>query len=106
MHTSRQDTYQIKDFCSLFKADYEKRFQNNKLAFRLIVSDYSWAAIHALIQTFNTESVVNYSDRVFNYCINNLDFNLSELSWYISCAAHTMHRYSRGVKKIFKDKDD
>jgi hypothetical protein len=105
MHTSRQDTYQIKDFCSLFKADYEKRFQNNKLAFRLIVSDYSWAAIHALIQTFNTESVVNYSDRVFNYCINNLDFNLSELSWYISCAAHTMHRYSRGVNKIFKDKE-
>ena len=52
--------------------------------------------MHAAIQGFNLESILEYSDRVYEYCIKNLDFTNTSKSWLISCVSHAMHRFSRG----------
>ena len=104
MHTSRHDTYQIKDFIHLFKSDFEKGLKK-QLNFRLVCSDYSFAEMHAIIQALNIETINDYCDRVYIYCVKNLDFNKSEKSWLISCVSHTMHRFSKGINNLFtKDK--
>jgi hypothetical protein len=104
MHTSRHDTYQIKDFISLFKSDFEKD-SKKRLNFRLVCSDYSFTEMHAVVQALNTESINDYCERVYNYCIHKRDLKRIEKSWLISCVSHTMHRFSRGVSNLFtKDK--
>ncbi len=58
--------------------------------------------MHACIQAFNIESIDVYSDRVYEYCKNEeMEFNDTYKSWLISCASHTMHRFSKGNEKLF-----
>ena len=100
MHTSRHDTYQIKDFLNLYKCDAEQK-STKPLQFRLVCTDYSFAEMHAIIQSFNIETINDYSDRVYKYCTENINFNDTLKSWIISCVSHTMHRFSKGVNKLF-----
>ncbi len=105
LHSTRQDTYAIRDLIQLYKDEYEAKYKGDFVA-RLIVSDYSWASMHAIIQAFNIERIIDYADRVYDYEQNKKNYSdLKDKSWYISCCAHTMHRFVNMTKKFFKNKN-
>ena len=62
MHTSRQDVYSIRDMLQMYRSDFEERYRGSSLAFRVVVSDYSWATIHAIFQ-----GKMNFGKMIKNY---------------------------------------
>ena len=72
----------------------------------VIVTDYSWALMHSVVQAFNLESIEEYATRVFKLSKGETTVESREKSWLASCAAHTMHRFSRSVGKIMTNRED
>ena len=65
--------------------------------------DLSWATIHASLEMFNMETIDDYSKRIFEYASRkNDDFSISFLA---SCCSHTMHRFTKGIKRNVKFDD-
>ena len=97
--TSRHDTSRIGEMFYLLKCSYRKKF-GTALKFRIIGMDLSWATIHAALEIFNLESIDDYSKRIFDYASRTSnDFSKSFLA---SCCSHTMHRFTRGLKRQVK----
>ena len=65
MVTSRHDTYSISEMFNLFIYNYNKMFPSDLLIFRLLISDFSWATMHAALCSFNSEDMTAYAMRVF-----------------------------------------
>ena len=100
--TSKQDTCRISEMFLLYKHNYRKLF-DTALVFRLIVLDLSWASIHAILEVLNLETVEQYAYRIFNYASKSNDEELSKQKSYLSsCVSHTMHRFTRGLKRQVK----
>ena len=97
--TSRHDTTRIAEIFDLFKSNYEKK-TGNTLIFRIIGMDLSWATIYAALKVFNLETINDYSKRIFDYASNTTNDNLK--SFLASCCSHTMHRFTRNLKKQVK----
>ena len=99
--TSRHDTCRIGEMFHLLKHNYRKLFDTT-LSFRLIVLDLSWASIHAALEVLNMENVEEYSQRLFNYASLKANDSSRVKSFLSSCVSHTMHRFTRGLKKHVK----
>ncbi|CAF0789424.1 unnamed protein product, partial [Brachionus calyciflorus] len=77
---------------------------NKPLVFRIIVSDYSFANIHACLRAYNDENINEYALRVFRLAQGYLEvWPTDNKSWLVSCASHTMKRYVDGLKSLVKD---
>jgi hypothetical protein len=78
-------------------------YTNQVLAFRLFVVDHSWALVWAVLLALNNMSVVQYAKVVFE-AAKNPSVLSRQITWLISCAAHTMHRMTATLKEA--DIDD
>ena len=106
MSTSRHDTTRISEMFFLMKSNYKKKY-GTFLKFRIIGMDLSWATIHAALEIFNMETVDGYAKRIYAYSKSTSlsdEFSKSILS---SCCSHTMHRFTRGMKRhvVFLNKE-
>ncbi len=63
--SSRHDTHMIGEMFSLLCHNYQTINNNRNLKFRLIVSDFSWATIHAALKQMNTEDINQYMHKIF-----------------------------------------
>ncbi len=99
--TSRQDTCRIGEMFHLLKYNYKKVFDTS-LNFRFIVSDLSWATIHAALEIMNLETVEEYAVRIFKYASDNNMDQARFLSFLSSCVSHTMNRFTKGLKRHVK----
>ena len=83
------------------KEYYESKYQK-KLVYRLVCTDYSWASIHAIIETLNGENGISYASKVFHLSrlkdLNEVDTFLKNRSWLVSYASHTMKRFVNSIK--------
>lgn len=97
--TSRQDAYSIGDMLRLFKFNYLSIYPNAGRIFQMVIVDLSWATIHATLEVLNLETVNNYSSRIYKFAkgeVSEADKNLTRIG---SCASHTMHRFTKQLKK-------
>jgi hypothetical protein len=69
MVSSTHDVYSISKFTAKFKFEYERLYKKD-LVFKLVVMDYSFAMLHAVLQTLNHETVEEYANRVFKFSSN------------------------------------
>lgn len=67
--------------------------------------DYCFATIHAVLNALNNEDIYGYAERVFKLASGKAGIT-HDRSWLSSCAAHTMHRFTKGVKKHFSQLDE
>ena len=107
MVTSRHDTYSISEMFNLFIYNYNKMFPSDLLIFRLLISDFSWATMHAALCSFNSEDMTAYAMRVFLLSKHESGSDHPTKLWLVSCTAHTMNRFCKSItKKItFEDKE-
>ena len=103
--TSRHDSFSIGYFFNVLKNAYFKAYNKEKLYFRLVVVDYCFATIHAVLNSLNNEDIYDYAERVFKLASGKTGMT-HEKSWLSSCAAHTMHRFTKGLKKHFSKLDE
>ena len=103
--TSRHDTTRISEMFSLLKSNYKKKY-GTTLKFRIIGMDLSWATIHAALETLNLETVDEYARRIYDFSTSLSDEESSK-SFLSSCCSHTMHRFTRALKRqiIFLEKE-
>ena len=99
MATSRHDTYSISEMFNLFIYNYKKIFPSDGLIFRLLISDFSWATMHAALSSFNMEDMTTYSTRVFKLSKHEVSHDHPSKLWLVSCTAHTMHRFCKALNK-------
>ena len=83
MASTEHDTYRIGDFFRLLKRDYEILYKKHTLYFRLLITDYSWAFIHGIIQGLNTESIEEYMARVYNLSLGLINIDDSKNLGYV-----------------------
>ena len=98
MASTEHDTYRIGDFFRLLKRDHEILYKKDQLYFRLIITDYSWAFIHRIIQGLNIESIEQYMARFYDLSLGLIKTDDSKKSWLCSCVAHTMNLFAYSVK--------
>ena len=103
MVTSRQDSYRITDFFNYFKTNYESRYKNNHLNFRLICTDFSYALMYGILNSIMNETLIKYSHRVYKLSKDEI-FIEDGFSWLYSCTSHTMKRFSNSLKKLTTEK--
>jgi hypothetical protein len=94
--TSRQDTTRIGEMFYLLKCYFKKVF-DSALSFKYVVSDLSWATIHACLEILNLETTEDYGRRIFNFA--NKVSNQGGMCFLSSCVSHTTHRFTRGLKR-------
>ena len=100
--TSRQDTFSILSMLNLFKFNCNLLTSQQKL-FQLVMCDMSWATVHASLEAFTQEGIIEYSKRVFNYSsITDAKELVSQKTFVGSCASHTMKRFVNALKKDIK----
>ena len=63
MATSRHDTFSISEMFNVFVYNYKKLFPSDLLIFRLLISDFSWATMHAALTSFNKEDMTAYAKK-------------------------------------------
>ena len=81
---SRHDTFSVSEMCRLSKFNYTKIIPNKKLSFRLIVLDYSFACIHATLDAFNSDSIIDYMKKVYDISIKkNLFVSMNVAGWNV-----------------------
>jgi hypothetical protein len=100
--SSEHDTLSICAFLRHLKGNYEKYFKE-KLKFRLVVIDYSWASIHAFVEVFNRQEIIEYAHHIYKLATGG-EIN-ENFSYLLSCASHTMKRFSRSIQKLTTTKD-
>lgn len=106
MVTSRHTTFSTGNFLRFIKHDYETKYPNETLYFRMIVSDYSWATMHAIVEALNIENMEIYAKKVYNASRRKDALEEFKTSWIVSCTAHTMHRFVRAIKTSLKNPDN
>ena len=104
MSSSRHDVYAISRLFESLKFAYETVYSSELLYFRLIVCDYSWATIHAILKSFNLENVEQYAHRVYKLCLGEITFERYDKSWLASCTSHTMHRFVNSLDDVVIDR--
>ena len=87
-----------------FKYDYINLFPSDSASiFNLMISDFSWAMIHAVLEVFNLERVNEFSQRVFNLASNKTTTGINADKLFVgSCCSHTMNRFCKQVKQKIK----
>jgi hypothetical protein len=77
MVTSRHSTQQIEEMLHSFQTDYYSMTAITKGIFKIVVSDMSWATVHAILFILNKMNVYEYSHLVF------------DLGWYLLLLSFT-----------------
>lgn len=95
--TSCHDVKQLSKFFLEYRYTYEQVY-NEKLNFRLIITDLTWTIIHSLLREFNDMDVIQYSNMVLKVAKGEA-LNTS-ISWLLSSASHTMKRFSYSLKSL------
>jgi hypothetical protein len=105
--SSSHNTVAIEEMFDKFIFDYKCVYPNEKLIFRLFISDFSWAIMHAALRAFNGEDMESYSTRVFELAQEKSSIDHPTKLWLSSCTSHTMGRFTRSLKKkvTFVDKE-
>jgi hypothetical protein len=99
--TSRHDTDRISEIHLLLKNNYRRKF--GSLYFRLIGMDLSWATIHPTLEVLYMETINDYSNRIYKISKKEIDIdNKSSKSYLASSCSHTMHRFTRALKRQVK----
>ena len=105
--TGDQSTASIENFLLFLSHAFYSRFEEN-LRFRIIVLDFCWATMQAVVHQFNRESVESYAHAVLEFSRAPQE-HLLELSkkrtFISSCAAHIMHRLARSIKPLTSNSD-
>jgi hypothetical protein len=110
MLSSVQSTYAITKFLAFIRNSYNEKYKE-PLWFRYMVSDYSWATMHAIITTFYGDKASKYARAIYRLGSSvTTEFEaakqqLTTCTLIVSCASHTMKRLSNSVKAITSDKD-
>ena len=103
--TSRHDTDRISEIFLLLKNNFRRK--HGDLCFRIIGMDLSWATIHASLEIMNMETIFDYSNRIYKYSKKEKeDKDNKTKSFLASCCSHTMHRFTRGLKRQVKFSDN
>jgi hypothetical protein len=107
MISSSHDTEAICNMFRKVRIAYETKFKN-KLRFRIIVMDFSWPTMHAVLEALNLENMITYAHKVFR--LGSISFEelpnfIEQGTWIVSCCAHTMKRFHRCVKSNVKQKE-
>ena len=55
--------------------------------------------MHSIVEVLNSQSLIQYSQKVFQLARHELD-DVTNMSWIISCCAHTMKRFTHGIKHL------
>jgi hypothetical protein len=101
MISSSHNTSSISSMLRKVKDSYEIKY-GKKLVYRLVNTNYSWATIHAIIETLNSENAITYANKVFHLGklkkLSEVDEFLKNRSWLVSCASHTMKRFVNNLK--------
>ena len=66
LSTSKHDVQELQFFFETIKFSYERSFDGQSLIFRMIVIDYSWVLIHGLLKSFNSETIQDYANRIYD----------------------------------------
>ena len=98
--SSAHDVAQISQHYLKMRLDFEKIYPNKSFSFRLIVTDWSRATIHSLIEQFNRLFIYQYADMMFEFSKGKnelklfcFDFKVAKYtskSLIIMCASHNM----------------
>jgi len=103
MVTSDHTTTSITNMLRHMREKYEHKYKED-LRFKTIVSDFSWATMHAILEVFNRETIEDYSKRIFDVSqltdLVAVDRSLRKKTSITSCVSHTMARFARSVKKV------
>jgi hypothetical protein len=97
----------IKMHFDQLKARYEELF-GETLRFRLVITSFAWSIMRAAVESLNTQTMLEYAKIVFDIAHQPEHMsNYTHVSWFISCAASTMHvcivmRFIGKVKFYFK----
>ena len=97
--TSRHDATRIGEIFHLFRSNFKKKFACS-LKFRIVGMDLSWATIHAALEVLNMETIDEYAVRIYKY--SKLETSEFTKSFLASCCSHTMHRFTRALKRQVK----
>ena len=99
--TSCHNIIPITLYLSTLKLKYEQ-FYNQKCNFRLIVTDFAWVLMHAVVDVFNRQTIAEYAQVVFAVSKQPslIDTQFAGRSWLISCVSHTMKRVTGSLKKL------
>jgi hypothetical protein len=113
MASSSQSTKAIAEMFQKTKYNFKSVFSSvTNLQFKLMITDYSWATMHAAVEIFFIVDIFEHSERVFELSKIKSNEDSKEiyklLSWIASCASHTMHRFVRSLKKkkIFNAREE
>lgn len=99
MATSVHDTFSISTMFNTFICNYKKVFPREQLIFRLLISDFSWATMHAALCSFNMEDMTTYAARVYSLSKEEARHDHPTKLWLVSCTAHTMHRFVKALRR-------
>ena len=82
------------------KGQYEKMFKE-PFFFKLVVTDYSWALIHSVVEVLNMMSITSYAKLVYELAEDRLDnMKRNSTTLLISCVTHTMKRFTLSIKAL------
>jgi hypothetical protein len=99
------DVITINNYLNILKQGYEKINRYDTYNFRLITVDMSWALNHSIVNVFNKMDIDKYGDKVFELASGNTGLlEDTSCSWIVSCAGHTMKRFTNmlGKQKLKK----
>ncbi|CAF1137681.1 unnamed protein product [Brachionus calyciflorus] len=102
MCSSRHDVFQIKNYFKTLASAFSK-YTKEKLHFQLIVIDYSWGSIHGILNSLNHEDPIEYAFRILRLIKGQSTEDDGLNSNLVSCAAHTMHRFTKSLGKLQLD---
>lgn len=102
--SSEHDVRALTNFLNNYAFSYKILYEED-IYFRLIILDYSWASIHAVLRAFCLEDVGDYAKRVFKLSKGEIEIDCGK-SWLASCVAHTMKRFCRQLKSIKIDSSE
>ena len=66
LSTSRHDVQELQFYFETLKFSYEGKFDGQQLIFRMVVIDYSLVLIHGLLKSFNSETIQDYANRIYD----------------------------------------
>jgi hypothetical protein len=105
--TSNDDTKSISKMFLNLLIDFQTLYKSEKRLCRLLVTDLSWASIHAACKILNNETFVEYNNRIFQMANGDTSVDLPNKVLLASCASHTMKIFTRALrnKRLFQDSD-
>lgn len=95
--SSAHDMSYISQFLLKMKNDYLSIYNN--FNFRLVVTDWSWAMIHSIVEQINRQDIHEYAQFIFDFAKGDSEINQNK-SYIILCASHVMKNVADHLRKL------